>query len=208
MMFLYSTKTFMRTIQMLVTGSGRKKRDFVLLLIHHLLSVLLFGYGVSTPRMHFFASLDCLCEVATIPLNNLHLWQAFDLPKKQRPYTFLYIGNGILLWTTYLVFRVILFPMWFAYFLHDVYYEPEITWHTLNIFEKVFSWSVNLFLLLISYVWFGEISNGLLKALRGSSSSKKPENRIDQAKLGESSQSNANDDHVPYSNLRRRALNQ
>mmetsp|Transcript_37205 Transcript_37205/g.72131 ORF Transcript_37205/g.72131 Transcript_37205/m.72131 type:complete len:181 (-) Transcript_37205:241-783(-) len=135
-------------------------------MLHHGLSVLLFGYGVFTPRMHFFASLDCLCEVATIPLNNLHLWQAFRLPKTERPLKYLYIGNGLLLWTMYLVFRVILFPMWFVYYVHDIYLRPEISWNTLNGFEKVFSWSVNLFLLVISFIWFREINKGLLKALR------------------------------------------
>eukprot|EP00470_Lotharella_oceanica_P008499 CAMPEP_0170181952 /NCGR_PEP_ID=MMETSP0040_2-20121228/26481_1 /TAXON_ID=641309 /ORGANISM="Lotharella oceanica, Strain CCMP622" /LENGTH=111 /DNA_ID=CAMNT_0010427177 /DNA_START=514 /DNA_END=850 /DNA_ORIENTATION=- len=53
-------------------------------------------------------------------------------------------------------------------FLHDTYLQPDDSWNTLNGFEKVSSWSVNLFLLVISFIWFKEISKGLLKALRGS----------------------------------------
>jgi hypothetical protein len=135
---------------------------------------------VVTGRMHYFASLDGMCEATNIFLNVLMLsktkgggiaaWMEDNLPT-------LLLVNSVGLYLSFLFFRVLLFPYWFYLFLGDVWAFTHAdgdaaaaavpaAWHSTTWFELLFYPAVNLFLWTLSMMWFERIHAGLMKILR------------------------------------------
>jgi hypothetical protein len=129
---------------------------------HHILSALCFCSGLFTGRMHFFAAFDGCCEVTTVFLNALFCFRTFA------PSDACSAGkavSGLGLWLGFLVFRLLLFPIWLYTFVTDVRAAPAATWALLNPFEKYGYFATTLVLLGLSTAWFVPITKGLLKAL-------------------------------------------
>jgi len=128
--------------------------------------MLLFG-GLLTGNMHYWACLNGTCEATNIFLNNLYLLKAIYVKNKQLqdylPRT--HIINGALLWLSYVVFRLLLFPYWICTWRIDVTDDKALTWDRVSLYERYFYPSVTVFLLVISFTWFVKITQGLFKAV-------------------------------------------
>mmetsp|Transcript_3050 Transcript_3050/g.4413 ORF Transcript_3050/g.4413 Transcript_3050/m.4413 type:complete len:328 (+) Transcript_3050:41-1024(+) len=169
LMFLYTIKNIIRTVHVrLFPGSGHGSNPLMMLL-HHVVSIAVYGYGCFTPRCHLFAGWDGLCEYSAIPLNVLQMWHAFKLSKTQYPYGILYKINGFFLWLTYAVFRIASFSALIYVLGSDGFFPDEKTGKLAKItfFESYAGLGANVFLLIISCIWFITITKGLLKALLG-----------------------------------------
>lgn len=131
---------------------------------HHVLSAACMGFGLLTGRMHFFAVFDGCCEVSTLFLNSLFLFKVFAPPDACG------LGkavSGLLLWASFLVFRLALFPAWLYIMYADSVAEPSRTVALITPFEKFVNPSVTLFLFFLSCAWMVPITKGLVKAVKG-----------------------------------------
>ena len=130
--------------------------------LHHLLSAACFGGGLLTGRLHFWATFDGCCEVTTIFLMILETIRSFA-PKDA--YFAAEAISGLSLWLSFVIFRIVLFPVWLYVFYSDVYTHPEQTWDTAFWVEKWCYPAVTLFLLVLSCMWMVPLTKGCLKAL-------------------------------------------
>ena len=149
------------------------------LLLHHLTSILAYGGGLTTGRMHFWACLDGLCEFTNLNLCVLLLCNTKEGDAggaiKRTVGEFLLTLNGLLLWIGFFVFRMILFPLWLYWFFLDVkdmYGSPESESRSLVPGGERFSWIelvcypvITMFLFVLSFLWFVQITKGALKQL-------------------------------------------
>merc|ERR1711920_295927 len=98
-LLLYTSRQVLHVfIQCMVEMS---RTQFLLMTLHHLLSVMCFGGGLVTSRMQFWACLDGVCEFSTIFLNNIWLFKEVTIGGKQLKESlpgWVYTLNGILLW--------------------------------------------------------------------------------------------------------------
>ena len=138
---------------------GMKASDKVLMTIHHVVSIVAFGSGLHTGRMHWFATLDGCCEITTIFLSILLLFRAVSYKGV------LNTVNGVVLWMTFLVFRLALFPFWLWQFRSDLVAHPAETSAKVNTFELYFYPTTTLLLLAMSTMWFISITKGMLKSV-------------------------------------------
>eukprot|EP00946_MAST-07B_sp_MAST-7B-sp1_P002063 g2063.t1 len=139
------------------------------MLAHHILSIIAYINSLCVAhRMGFFACFDGLCEVSTFFLGFLQMSKIKGgtfAKRFQARYPRLLIVNGLCLWLSFLLFRVLLFPCWLALFLHDIYTMPYAIWAQLSWFELVFYPGVTLFLFSLSCMWFVRLSKGVIKVL-------------------------------------------
>lgn len=129
---------------------------------HHVLSVICYSGGLITTRMHFWAVLNGCCEFSTIFLNVVFAFKWFA-PKKQD--TRAAKVSGLMLWLGFVVFRLVLFPMWLWWFYGDISQDAAESWNRVGAIERYFYPLVTAFLLVMSTIWFIPITKGLLKAL-------------------------------------------
>jgi len=142
-------------------------RDLWLMLLHHTLSIASFGGALVTRNCHYWACLDGCCEVTNIFLNNVWIFKEVTIRglRLQELLPRLYIINGVFLWVSYLVFRLLLFPYWLYTWHSDVTLAADLTWDRISNYERYFYCSVTVFLLVLSTVWFIPITSGLVKAV-------------------------------------------
>lgn len=132
---------------------------------HHVVSMVSIGVSLALDRCHFYSALALCSETSTIFLNSLMATKLFGadarpLGKK------VVIFSGLLLWAAFLVFRIVLFPVWFYLFFYvDIRNSPELTWDTFTIFEKVLYPTTMVILTVLSYFWFVRITKGIRKEL-------------------------------------------
>jgi hypothetical protein len=141
--------------------------DLILMIVHHVLSICCFSGALFTGNMHYWACLNGTCEATNIFLNNVWLFKAVYV-KNERLQDYLprtHIVNGVFLWLSYVVFRLLLFPYWIWTWFLDVTDHKALTWDRVSPYERYFYPSVTVFLLLISVMWFTKITQGLVKAV-------------------------------------------
>eukprot|EP00931_Biecheleriopsis_adriatica_P018576 TRINITY_DN12976_c0_g1_i1.p1 TRINITY_DN12976_c0_g1~~TRINITY_DN12976_c0_g1_i1.p1 ORF type:complete len:273 (+),score=34.49 TRINITY_DN12976_c0_g1_i1:104-922(+) len=141
---------------------------FVLMSIHHVLSLLCFGNGLVRGHMHFWGCMAGVCEITTVFLNNVWLFKEISISGRTlQSYTpgWIYSLNGLLLWLGFVVFRLALFPYWLWLFYRDVTDAPQLTWNISSSFERYAYAGVIVFMLSLSSYWMIPITKGLLKAL-------------------------------------------
>ena len=146
------------------------------LLSHHILSCIAYSGGLLTGRLHFWAALDGMCEFTNIFLNILLLTKTSGGPsfgpKFKKKLGVIFDINGILLWISFLIFRIVLFPAWLYYFMRDCFVDNGINlalWSTVTTFEFTFYPMVTVFLMALSTLWFWKLTIGVIKSLRGES---------------------------------------
>ena len=148
----------------LVYTSGASKLNQFLMTFHHALSIAAFAIPCldSNMHMHYFGCLDGCCEVTTIFLNNLLIFRAAgktdNVPFKL---------NSVLLWLSFILFRVLLFPYWLYTWYRDIAANPAVTKDTLTSFELTFYPFVTAFLWVLSCFWTWRLTLGMYKALFG-----------------------------------------
>ena len=140
------------------------------ILAHHILSIVAYSYCLLYKRrMFFFACLDGCCEITTFFLGFLQMSKIKGgtfAQTFQKNFPKLLMLNGICLWLSFLIFRVVLFPTWLFIFSADVYKMPNRIWSQLSAFELMFYPAVNIFLLSLSSMWFVRLTKGVVKVLR------------------------------------------
>jgi len=130
------------------------------LLLHHLLSITCYVNGLYTLSMHFYGTLDAICEISTIYLNFVFLFKEFNAPP------LLQTVNGIILWITYLFLRIFLFPRWLYMFSTEIRNDDTI-WDRLNWIEKWITPITTLILFILSSLWMISLTKGLVKNVKG-----------------------------------------
>eukprot|EP00658_Telonema_sp_P-2_P082520 TRINITY_DN8739_c0_g3_i1.p1 TRINITY_DN8739_c0_g3~~TRINITY_DN8739_c0_g3_i1.p1 ORF type:complete len:269 (-),score=43.49 TRINITY_DN8739_c0_g3_i1:236-1042(-) len=138
------------------------------ILLHHVVSSLCIGGGLFFVRGHFWACLAGMCEVSTIFLNVLVLqksdnsiakWLVSNVPN------FLVL-NGVLLWASFIVFRLVLFPVWLIGFRKDYFELPDDKRSLISPYEVVAYPSGILLMLVLSALWFNRLHIGMVKAVK------------------------------------------
>lgn len=140
---------------------------FVLMSLHHFLSIVCCGSGVVTGNMHFFGCFAGVCEISTVFLNNVWLFKEVkirDVPLQSYLPGWIYALNGLFLWLGFVVFRLLLFPCWLWMFYADVSAAPQSTWDASSPVERYMMPLVIVFLLVISTYWMVPITKGFFKA--------------------------------------------
>jgi hypothetical protein len=145
------------------------------LLSHHILSCVAYSGGIITGRLHFWAVFDGMCEFTNIFLNVLLLTKTSGGPsfgpKFKDKLGVLFDVNGVLLWLSFLIFRICLFPLWLFYFFQDYLNIPQDIstelWITVSTFEFTFYPLVTLFLMCLSTLWFWKLTIGVIKTFKG-----------------------------------------
>lgn len=167
-MFLraYTAKTLVHLPLLWMTDIRPTQR--LMMIGHHSLSIVAFSNALFTWRCVYSSCLAGLCEVSTIFLTVMWLLKETKLDKV---YPRLHICNGACLWLSFVLFRMILFPVWFYSFLKDLYdasYSAE-QWdlvYTQAAFVETFMYPVTVvFMMVISSMWFSAIHKGFVKAL-------------------------------------------
>jgi len=136
----------------------------LLMVAHHVTSIACFGSSLITTRMHFWATFDGLCEVTNIFLTSVFTLKWFSA-QNSSTHIFANAFFSVGLWMTFLVFRLVLFPVWFYWMYVDISKHPAETWERVTMYELCFYPIVTLFLLMLSILWFVPITKGTLKAL-------------------------------------------
>jgi len=143
-----------------ITFLKDQERKFKLqMLVHHLLSITCYVNGLLTLRMHYFGTLDALCEISTIYLNFVFLFKEFGAPQ------LLQSVNGIVLWVTYLFLRIFLFPKWLHMYATEILANPSI-WNEINWVERYLCPITTLILFILSSFWMVSITKGLIKNVK------------------------------------------
>eukprot|EP00756_Hemistasia_phaeocysticola_P029681 Hpha_TRINITY_DN16246_c1_g1::TRINITY_DN16246_c1_g1_i1::g.12990::m.12990 len=138
------------------------RTQLVLMTVHHLTSICCYSMGLLTGRMHFWGCLDGWCEMSTIFLDNMLVMRDLGDRWKSSP---IYSVNGIVLWFSFLVFRLVLFPTWLVWWWNDVQASPETTWDSMCTLERYLYPGVTILLLVLSSHWFIALTRGMLKAI-------------------------------------------
>lgn len=136
--------------------------QLLLMTVHHLTSICCYSTGLVTGGMHFWGCLDGWCEMSTIFLDNMLLMRDLGDRWKSSP---LYTVNGIVLWFSFFVFRLVLFPTWLFWWWSDIQTSPETTWDSKCALERYLYPSVTVLLLVLSVHWFTSLTRGMLKAV-------------------------------------------
>ncbi|KAK3284184.1 hypothetical protein CYMTET_8154 [Cymbomonas tetramitiformis] len=128
--------------------------------LHHAVSVACGIRGLFRGGGHFYASLSGCCELSTVFLNNLLLFKEWQVDKR------LQAVNGVLLWFSFLILRLVLFGYWlYLYFTESAAY-PDITgYNKLEAYEKVLYPGSVMILTGFSVKWFISITKGMIKTL-------------------------------------------
>lgn len=79
--------------------------------LHHVLALVCFGFALVYGRCHYYGCIAAAAESSTVFLSCLQAVMAFSTTKG--PISgLLKAVSGILLWLTFLVFRMISLPLW------------------------------------------------------------------------------------------------
>ena len=138
-------------------------------LVHHFVSILVYSLClvVYRERLHYFACLDGLCEFTTVHLTILQ-WSKLKNNAAavwlQKHCNFIFLLNGCLLWLTYIVFRLMLFPYWGYTWYTDIFQLDSAFIEGIGI-QVWLCPAVTFFLFVLSVMWFHKIHTGMMKAL-------------------------------------------
>lgn len=147
----------------------------IMMTIHHLISMGCYILGLGYGRCHYWGCLDGCCEITTVFLNVLYLFNTPLEPtgklKDNLPHWLVAI-NSFALWLAFLVFRLMLFPYWIYTFRQDMHQMPQLTRDITTSLERFVYPGTTGILLCLSTMWFIPITQGMLKTLRKSEKNK------------------------------------
>jgi len=155
------------------------------MLLHHTLSIYAYTIGLRSSQLFFFGTSYGVCETTNVFLNILLLSKAEGpfgerVAKALGP---LQTVNGLLLWVSFFVFRVLLFP-WVLYTCYRDWTRmgastmtnaeafPQMRVGTegyarITLWEQSQAVGCGLFLWVLSCWWFYKLTLGVIKTLRG-----------------------------------------
>jgi len=140
----------------------------LLVVAHHTLSGISYCNGIYGQRWCAMAAALGLCEVSTIFLNILLLCKHDQFKTyMEKNFPWVTVASGICLWSTFIVFRLLLFPYCFYQWMLDLTSGKALA----TGFEAVFYTLVIAFLFFLSAYWFQSIHKGMMKAIFGGGAS-------------------------------------
>lgn len=158
-------------VELVSPGPVLKK---VPMILHHVTSVFCFGYGVTSGRMSFWANFAGICETSTLFLNVVLLskikgggvsaWLEKNLGGLPL------MANSFLLWLSFLLCRIVLFPCWLWWFVSEASVVQEqfpAKFAEISTFEY-YGYAVTVFFIWsLSAMWFNRIHAGFVKVAKG-----------------------------------------
>ena len=145
-----------------LTSEGTKLLQMI---AHHIISLLAYGVALTDGRCHFFGCAAGLSEVSTIFLQGI-LFSKHPAAKASWPEWFT-ILNGVLLWASYIPFRLVLFPAITVVYVVDARRSPERTLDRVQGVHKYAYPVIFMFLFCLSSFWFSSIHRGFVKKVLG-----------------------------------------
>jgi len=131
------------------------------LMAHHLLSIACYGSGFYFDKFRWWTSFAGLCEITNIFLVPVFACKEFFPEWKREGW---YLWNSRLLWWTFIVYRLVLFPCWLALWFYDRYQASlEAESHPIHWIEGTVYPLTIFCLLVLSTIWFQMIDRGLKK---------------------------------------------
>lgn len=131
---------------------------------HHIFSAICFGVAMYSEKMHFWGLFAGCCEITTGPLAVVCL-SLNCFPREDSIANIVTAIAGFLLWLGFLLFRIMLFPVWMFLFCQDIVNYPSETWYIMTAAERVCYPAVILMLWVLSCMWMVPITRGLLKVM-------------------------------------------
>mmetsp|Transcript_37055 Transcript_37055/g.104555 ORF Transcript_37055/g.104555 Transcript_37055/m.104555 type:complete len:260 (+) Transcript_37055:47-826(+) len=146
-------------------------RHNVGLMAHHATTIACGVKQIYTGAMPFWASLSILAEFSTPSLKivNMGTSKGGDFAERFKARLGpLWLANGLLLWATYIIFRLVLFPVWLCWFFYDLHRMEDAMRSKLKLtyFEVYVMPATVVLLLALSSMWFQRIHAGVAKALK------------------------------------------
>ena len=130
-----------------------RRRDYAML-AHHAL-VLAASYCALRYRpLVFYSCMAGMAEVSSVFLNNVHLFRGRSVPSRVQT------ANGVLLWVSFIIFRLVLFPTGLVAFLRDREMDILPTFARSAVVTGMSGGFA------LSLWWFASITRGLLRHLR------------------------------------------
>jgi hypothetical protein len=126
---------------------------------HHVLVVVMFSSILYYPHLIFF-----VCWAATVEATGLFV-NYFLIDRKLNPKR-TNIMAGVLMWLSFLIFRIISLPVCLIIVLLDALKEPRVI-SDLSLPYLLLNGCSALCVLLMSGFWFYKMTKGILKALKG-----------------------------------------
>ena len=168
---LYISHSLMATFTEL-WKDGFGKGTFTMIL-HHGISIGAYSLSMYTRRFGFSCCFAALCEVTNFPLCILYITKTKGGGVKEwmeKTFGILLSVNGGILWITFVIFRMILFPYinykFIALCLDLKTNYPE-RWSNVWWFEIIFHLTTVTLLFVMSSYWFYKIHIGIVKILKG-----------------------------------------
>jgi len=162
-----STQLFTTVLDLATPGTWKSKLP---MFVHHLFSIICYGNGLVTRRMHFWGCMDGCCEATTVFLMVVNLGRVKGGGVEEKVKAFLgifWVVNGVCLWLSFIVFRLLLFPTWLYMFCVDAYKMDISVRSRLSVLELTAYPMTTVLLLGLSSMWFVRIHAGMMKALKG-----------------------------------------
>lgn len=162
----YIAKSFMHIG--LLYFSNTKGTLFLQMSAHHVLSIACYSTTILTRRMLFYGCFAAICEITNIFLTNLYVAKAvgYQGSAMDKMMPWLYQLNGFLLWLTFIIFRLIAFPVWMYLYYQDTSQHPYLRSELTTLPVELYLYPLTvLFLFCLSAFWMVPISKGLYKAI-------------------------------------------
>ena len=145
------------------------------MLIHHVISIISYAVSSHVGRLGWLSMLASMCEVTNIPLSILYIskTKGGGVAKwMDETFGILLQVNGGVLWITFVIFRMIMFPycIWkLLQVLSELKMQSPERYAELMYCEIIFFPLTLVILLILSSLWFYKIHTGMMKILRGAS---------------------------------------
>ncbi len=185
LVLLYTTKNIARTVNHLMQPKSdltqTERQNELAVTVHHVLTCWCFYMTFFYESGSYLSGFSLLCEITNFFVDNVKAYKVFNLSKEKGTWGFLYRVNGVMLWLSYVVFRVALFSFFTLRWWRDMlYFGPELRPDDDATFYKSFYFmeSVGVAIAghavtILSFLWFGKITRGLIDTVWPSKSAKR-----------------------------------
>jgi hypothetical protein len=123
--------------------------------LHHVIVIYVYGSGCIRGKCVFWGCLLALCEISNIWLTFLDGMNSME-PTRALPAikaSAIYKICSVLFNASYVLFRLVLYPIMLVWFYSDAYFSSEESWHKVGFVEQWAYPAAAVFVLTLSVVW-------------------------------------------------------
>eukprot|EP00039_Didymoeca_costata_P001696 m.54342 g.54342 ORF g.54342 m.54342 type:complete len:293 (+) comp10919_c1_seq2:466-1344(+) len=158
-LIIYSSLSIIHIpISLLKEPKGKMTAYKYQMMMHHFLSLGTYVSVLYIGTLHFYSVAYGLCEICTMFLSNIFVLKMFQFPMPIQAL------NGILLWLSFVVFRILLFP--YVYYLYASERAANLEKANTNIMLHVLNSATAFMLMILSLYWFIAITKGMIKTVK------------------------------------------